>query len=130
MILISNNIWGVNTVPLGLMNGARGVVVAIIYASEGRDRVDGQSLATTGWPSSERISLPRGLHKCPMPDYVVIHFPMYKGDALFSNGLPKTWVPIPCVDVRGSTQKNSSDRFALEIRLVSYDPQITRNYWS
>ena len=32
VMLILNSIWGVSTVPLGLMNGARGVVVAILYA--------------------------------------------------------------------------------------------------
>ena len=117
VILITNNIWGVNTVPLGLMNGARGVVVAIVYASSGAARVDGNALATTGWPSSDGSSFPRGLHRCPMPDYVVVHFPTYKGSALFSHGLPKTWVPIPCVEVRGSTRKNLC-RVGLPLKLA------------
>ena len=40
-----NKIWGVSTVPFGLMNGARGVVAAILYAAREAERVDGNSLA-------------------------------------------------------------------------------------
>ena len=117
VILITNNIWGVNTVPLGLMNGARGVVVAIVYASSGIQRVDGNALATTGWPSSDGSSFPRGLHCCPLPDYVVVHFPTYKGSALLSHDLPSTWVPIPTVEVRGTSRK-SCCRVGLPLRLA------------
>ena len=35
VMLTLNRIWDVPTVPLGLMNGARGVVVAIVYAPAG-----------------------------------------------------------------------------------------------
>ena len=31
VMLSQNRIWGVSTVPLGLMNGARGIIVAILY---------------------------------------------------------------------------------------------------
>ena len=32
VLLTVNFIWNVNTVPLGLMNGARGTVIAVLYA--------------------------------------------------------------------------------------------------
>jgi len=32
VMLTQNRIWGVSTVPRGLMNGARGIVLAILYA--------------------------------------------------------------------------------------------------
>ena len=128
VILISNKIWGVNTVPLGLMNGARGTVVAMIYASSGHMRVDGNVSATTGWPTSDGISFPRGLDKCPMPDYVVVHFPSYKGKALLSGGLPRTWVPIPCIEVRGSTRKGLC-RIGLPLKLAwCLTIQISRHH--
>ena len=38
VILTLNSVWGVQTVPLGLMNGARGVVVAILFAEKGGPR--------------------------------------------------------------------------------------------
>ena len=116
VILISNKIWGVNTVPLGLMNGARGVAVAFIYANKGEIRVDGHALGTTGWPSSDGISFPRGLDHCPMPDFVVVHFPTYKGKSLLP-GLPKTWVPIPCIEVQASTRKGLC-RIGLPLKLA------------
>jgi hypothetical protein len=106
VILVANHIWGINTVPLGLMNGARGVVVAIVYASSKHERIDKIDLATKGLPSSDGHSFPRGLHCCPLPDFIVVHFSTYKGPALLSNDLPKTWVPIPCVEVHGSTRKS------------------------
>ena len=74
-----NRIWGVPTVPLGLMNGARGVVVAILYAGPGAGRVDGSALAGDGYPSSTVGSYPRGLVACPLPDVVVVHFLAYAG---------------------------------------------------
>ena len=36
VILTLSSIWDVGTVPLGLMNGARGIVVAILYPPKGR----------------------------------------------------------------------------------------------
>ena len=49
-MLSMNRIWDEPTVHLGLMNGARGVVVAIVYASADECRVDGISLAGVGYP--------------------------------------------------------------------------------
>ena len=40
VILLLNAVWGVSTVLLGLMNGARGVVVAILYCAPNGKRVD------------------------------------------------------------------------------------------
>ena len=37
-MLTQNSLWGVGAVPLGLMNGVRGVVVAILYAAPGAQR--------------------------------------------------------------------------------------------
>ena len=81
-MLIANRIWDVSLVPLGLMNGARGIVVAIVYVPQGQNRKDGISLAGVGFPSGKR--------HCPLPDFVVVHFPGYTGPALFL-GLPRTW---------------------------------------
>ena len=39
--LCLNKIWDVPTVQLGLMNGARGTIVAILYAAPGNARADG-----------------------------------------------------------------------------------------
>jgi hypothetical protein len=50
VMLSMNRIWDEPTVHLGLMNGARGVVVAIVYASADECRVDGISLAGVGYP--------------------------------------------------------------------------------
>ena len=76
VILTLNSIWDVQTVPLGLMNGARGVVVAIVYADAGTDRVDGNSMASAGWPKcdSHTAKFPRGLDNCPLPDFVPLSF--------------------------------------------------------
>ena len=95
VMLTQNRIWNVPTVPLGLMNGARGVVVAIVYAPPGGRRTDGSSIASTGHPSSTLGAFPRGAAACPVPDFVVVHFPEHNGPACFDD-LPKTWVPIPC----------------------------------
>ena len=72
-MLSQNRLWGVPTVPLALMNGARGVVVAILYAAPGDHGVDGSVLAGNGYPSSTAGSYPRGLGACPLPDFVVVH---------------------------------------------------------
>jgi len=50
VMLSMNYMWGVSTVHLGLMNGARGVIVAIVYASADESRADGISLAGVGYP--------------------------------------------------------------------------------
>ena len=39
-----------------------------------------------------------------MPDFVVVHFRDYTGPPVFSWDVPRTWVPIPVVEVR-SEQK-------------------------
>ena len=46
--LCLNQVWDTPTVPLGLMNGARGIVVAILYAAPGNARTDGMEMAGTG----------------------------------------------------------------------------------
>ena len=80
VFLILNSLWGVSTVSLGLMNGARGVVVAILYAAANSRRTDGNELAGTGFPFSRTVpgsawpAPPRGLDECPLPDFVVVHF--------------------------------------------------------
>ena len=81
-MLTHNHIWDVPTVSLGLMNGARGVVVAIVYASPKGKRIDGSGIASTGYPSSTLGAFPRGEPVCPVPDFVVVHFPVYKGPGL------------------------------------------------
>jgi hypothetical protein len=116
VILITNTIWNVNTVPLGLMNGARGVIVAILYSAPSAQRVDGIEMAGTGYPSSDKVLFPRGLHRCPLPEYVVVHFPDYNGLPLFRD-LPRTWVPVPCVEMHGQTRKNLR-RCGLPLRLA------------
>ncbi len=116
VMLTQNHIWGVPTVSLGLMNGARGVVVAIVYAPLGAERTDGSTIAGTGYPSSTPGSYPRGQLACPLPDFVVVHFPQYKGPACFSR-LPGTWVPIPCAEVRHKTLK-SVTRAGVPLRLA------------
>ena len=47
--LCMNKIWDVPTVQLGLMNGARGTIVAILYAAPGNARADGVQMAGTGY---------------------------------------------------------------------------------
>ena len=80
-----NHLWGAGTVLLGLMNGARGVVVAILYAAPGAQRADGIALAGSGFPGSRPGCYPRGMEACPPPDIVVVNFPEYTGR---SGGLP------------------------------------------
>ena len=105
VMLSLNSIWDVPTVPLGPMNGARGIVVAICYATARSQRVDGNAMAGTGWPDTDSRGMPRGLDQCPLPDFVVVQFPSYKGPQIFA-GLPSTWVPIPCCEVRSQTSKS------------------------
>ena len=116
VILTTNRIWEADTVPLGLMNGARGTVVAIAFAPPGAQRVDGVDLAGTGFPQADGAAFPRALDQCPLPDFVVVHFPGYRGLPLFS-GLPPTWVPIPCIEQR-STRKRTLCRAGLPLKLA------------
>ncbi len=55
VILIANAIWGVNTVPLGLMNGARGVVVAILYAAASEIVVAGDVESSNSAPTEGKM---------------------------------------------------------------------------
>jgi len=50
-----------------------------------------------------------------LPDFVVVHFPDYKGPAVFQ-GLPRTWVPIPAAEVM-SDKKKALFRVNLPLRL-------------
>ena len=104
--LTLNSIWDVSTVPLGLMNGARGVVVALLYLPPHSSRTDGHDLVGTGFPSGHTGPVsgssgrpPRGLDACPVPNFVVVHFPDYTGWPIFEN-LPRTWIPVPAVEVK------------------------------
>ena len=89
VMLTTNKLWDEFVVPLGLMNGARGRVVAVLYKSSGEKRSDGHQ-APTGRPWED------GKHSTPLPDMVIVHFPGYKGAPFFpGTGLPRTWVPVP-----------------------------------
>ena len=88
VLLTQNHIWGVPTVTLGLMNGARGVVVAILYAPDAGARADGHAMAGAGHPSSTPGVFPRGPAQCPLPDFVVVHFPQYKPPPHASQAYP------------------------------------------
>ena len=115
VILCVNFLWDVSTVPLGLMNGARGVIVAIAYAPPGSERMDCLPLAGTGFPQSCSNRFPRGIDQCPVPDFVVVNFPEYTGRVLIP-GLPRTWVPIPAEQV-GSEMSKSLLRVNIPLRL-------------
>ncbi len=116
VMLCLNNLWDVPVVPLGLMNGARGIVVAILYAPPASARVDGNAMAGTGFPASDRRPVPNGLDNCPLPDFVVVHFPEYTGPGIFPH-LPRTWIPIPTAEVRSDKSK-SLLRVNLPLRLA------------
>ena len=116
VILSVNSIWNVQTVPIGLMNGARGVVVAILSPPANSQRVDGNTMGSTGWPAPGSHGMPRGVDKCPLPDFVVVHFPSYRGPQIFP-GLPSTWVPVPCCEVRSQTSK-ALIRFGVPLKLA------------
>jgi len=116
VILTTNRLWATDTVPLGLMNGARGIVVAILFAPPGSQRRDGLDLAEVGFPDSAGVGLPRSLDQCPLPDVVIVHFPGYKGPRLLP-GLPATWVPVPCVQQQ-SSRKRSLLRVGLPLKLA------------
>ncbi len=73
VMLTSNWLWGVQTVPLGLMKGARGGVKAIVFR-EGESPANGDQ-----------------------PAYVVVDFPDYRGQPLFEGAGKETWVPVPPV---------------------------------
>ena len=116
VMLCMNHIWNVSTVPLGLMNGARGVIVAISYAPLGKGRLDEQARAGTGFPQAVPKGLPRGLDACPIPNFIIVNFPEYAGLSIFP-GLPRTWVPIPC-EQAACTSSKSLLRWNVPLRLA------------
>ena len=67
VMLTQNRLRGVGAAPLGLMNGARGVAVAIVQAAPGAQRVDGSALEGSGFPSARPGNYPRGLEARPHP---------------------------------------------------------------
>ena len=79
VMLIANKLFGVDTAPLGLMNGARGTVVGVRHS-----------------PGSAPPDL---------PDYVVVYFPDYKGDPIFPGVGREKWPPVPLVEARGKGRK-------------------------
>ena len=109
-MLTQNRLRGVGAAPLGLMNGARGIAVAIVYAAPGAQRVDGSALAGSGFPSARPGSYPRGLEICPLHDLVA-------GPPCFDN-LPKTWVPVPSVEVVHQNTKSGAVRVGVPLRLA------------
>jgi hypothetical protein len=84
VMLTQNQLHDVNTVSVGLMNGARGVIVAVLY--------------------NDQSGYPDGKQHCPMPEYVIVHFPSYSGMPFFE-GCPTTWVPIPQVCITHKERK-------------------------
>ena len=73
-----------NTVSLGLMNGARGNIVAVLF--------------------NELSGYPSGKTDCPMPSYVIVNFPSHCGSPFFTD-CPATWVPVPQVCVHHKERK-------------------------
>ena len=67
-MLTQNQIWQVNVVPLGLVDGARGTVVKEVYKQERQARSDG-SAVPTGFPCLREA--------CFLPDFVIVNFPLY-----------------------------------------------------
>ena len=97
VMLTTNRIWEQYIVSLSLMNGARGVVVAILYCPEGTTRLDKLSLASTGYPAGKAHG--------PLPNVVIVDFPDYTGPSFFAN-LPRTWIPVPSVSqINDQTKK-------------------------
>ena len=101
-----NYLWDVHVVSLGIMNGARGTVVAILYTPPNGSRVNDVD-APTGFPN--------GAREAPLPNMVIVNFPDYQGKRFFP-GCPSTWVPIPACKIRSKTRR-SQWRAALPLRL-------------
>ena len=80
VMLLVNKIYDVRTVPLGLMNGARGEVVGAQF--------------------------PDGSPAPSLPEYVIVDFPGYVGPPIFPGEGRERWVPIPPVEVRCKGAKN------------------------
>ena len=92
VMLILNRIWDRQTVPLGLMNGARGTVKAIVYREGER-------------PCAEH-----------QPEYVVVAFPDYRGAPFFPGTGREQWVPVPPVK-QGLEGRESVWRRQVPLRL-------------
>ena len=99
VLLLTNKIYGVDTVPIGLMNGSRGTVVGI-YQGRG------------GGPPS-------------LPEFVVVDIPGYKGGPIFPGAGKEKWVPIPPITVNGKTKKNLS-RTSIPL-ILAWSITITRS---
>ena len=63
----------------------------------------------------EETGFPSGKRCCPMPLYVVVHFPSYTGKPFFAN-CPATWVPIPQVS-NTDKDRRSWSRTGVPLRL-------------
>jgi len=75
-------------VPTGLLNGAQGVVVDIIFLHDTN-------------PNHERRA-------CRMPQCVIVDFPFYEGPPFFSDAARRTWVPILPRTVTDDVQRDVS----------------------
>ena len=78
-MLTCNKMYGVETVLLGLMNGARGEVMGFRHSAE---------------------SAPPAL-----PEYVAVNFPTYTGDPIFRGEGREKWAPVPFIEAFGKTRK-------------------------
>ena len=63
----------------------------------------------------EDTGFPSGKRSCPMPLYVIVHFPSYTGKPFFAN-CPATWVPIPQVS-NTDKDRRSWSRTGVPLRL-------------
>ena len=88
-MLTSNDIWDTRTVPLGLMNGARGTVQGVVFN-----------------PDAPPPALPQ---------YVIVDFPEYKGAPFWPEH--PTWVPVPPV-LRRSKRSPQLERIQIPLRLA------------
>ena len=57
------------------------------------------------------------MEACPLPDFVVAHFPDYAGPCCFEN-LPNTRVPVPCVEVVHNNAMAGIVRAGVPLRLA------------
>ena len=73
VMLIVNKLWDLRTAKLGLMNGARGTVVGIVYDEDAA-------------PPS-------------LPAYVVVDFPEYRGQSIFDGAGREQGAGPACGDV-------------------------------
>ena len=100
----------------------------ILYLEPGAERTDGSALAGTGIPTSPKQAFPRGLQSCPIPGFIVVHFPDYQGPTCFNN-LPRTWTPASCVEVLHKTTKSGLTRAGVPLQLAcAITTQVTREY--